>query len=136
MRLNLSQAEFKRRHMGLVWPAAQHGLMAKVKARFKPGRPHHFIKEWRKFRGLTQETLAERVELTPSSISQLESGKQGFTDTTLATLAEALRCEPGDLLIRNPLDPDSIWSVWDSIPESDRPAAIKALTGFVRAKAS
>lgn len=55
---------------------------------------------------MTQEGLAERIGLTAPSISQLETGKQGFTDKSLEAFAEALGCSPGDLLERNPLVPD------------------------------
>ena len=73
----------------------------------KPAHPRFFFREWRKHRGYNQEELAEIVGVTPSTISQLETGKQGFTDSTLVALAEALFCSPGDLLMRNPLDQDA-----------------------------
>ncbi|TPI39285.1 helix-turn-helix transcriptional regulator [Mesorhizobium sp. B3-1-9] len=62
----------------------------------------YFFKEWRKHRGLNQEALADMIGLTASSISQLENGKQGFTDSTLTALAQALDCRPGDLLLWGP----------------------------------
>lgn len=69
----------------------------------KPAPPRHYIKEWRDFRGFTQERLAERVGLTAGAISQLERGLTGYTQPTIEALADALNCEPGDLLDRNPL---------------------------------
>ena len=86
-----------------------------VKARFKRARSRYFFREWRKYRGLTQERLAERVDMTPASISQLETAKQGFSDKTLESLAEALQCSPGDLLMRNPLDQDAAWDLSDQL---------------------
>lgn len=68
----------------------------------KPHRPTYFFRAWRKYRGLTQEQVAERVGMAVSSVSQLETGKQGFTDQTLVDFAHALDCEPGDLLSRDP----------------------------------
>ncbi|MES0218028.1 helix-turn-helix domain-containing protein [Mesorhizobium sp. C280B] len=62
----------------------------------------YFFREWRKHRGLTQEELADKVGLRAPSISQLENGKQGFTDSTLAAIAKALDCRPGDLLLWGP----------------------------------
>lgn len=76
-------------------------MSERVIPRFKE-RPRFYFKEWRKYRGLTQEELAGRIESTASSISQLETGKQGFTDSTLVAIADALNCEPGDLLSANP----------------------------------
>lgn len=68
--------------------------------------------------------MAEIVGVTASTISQLETGKQGFTDSTLVALAEALSCTPGDLLMRNPLDKDAPWSIWESVKKM--PAAQRA----------
>lgn len=65
-------------------------------------RPKNFIRAWRKYRGLTQEALAEAIGVATASISQVETGKQGFSDTTLYALAEALDCTAGDLLTREP----------------------------------
>lgn len=43
-------------------------------------------------RGWTQRQLAEHAELTPSSISQIESGRQELAGATLTRVAEALDC--------------------------------------------
>lgn len=101
----------------------------KVRPNFKPEKPRYFFREWRKHRGYTQEELADIVGVRASSISQLETGKQGFTDTTLMALAEALNCSPGDLLMRNPLDQDAPWSIWDSVKKQpvDQRKAIVAV---------
>lgn len=95
----------------------------------KPAHPRFFFREWRKLRGYNQEELAELVGVTPSTISQLETGKQGFTDSTLTALADALACSPGDLLMRNPLDKDAPWSLWDSVKKTspEQRAAIVAV---------
>lgn len=115
---------------GLNSPWQNPAMTKKVKPNFKPERPRFFFKEWRKHRGYTQETLAEMIGVQASSISQLETGKQGFSDTTLIALAEALKCSPGDLLMRNPLDAEAPWSIWDNIKPEDRPQAIKTLESF------
>lgn len=58
--------------------------------------------------------------MTESSISQLESGKQGFSNGTLKSLSDALMCTPGDLLDRDPLAAkDTPWLVFEGLsPES------------------
>lgn len=65
------------------------------------------IKDWRLFRGLTQEQLAGRLDdgeerLTPTSISRIENGKQGYTQATLEAIARALDVSPADLLVTDP----------------------------------
>lgn len=114
--------------------AQQSFMVAKVKPRFKGAKPRFYFKEWRKFRHLTQEEVAERIGTSTSTISQLETGKQGFTDTTLIALAEALNCGPGDLLMRNPLEDEAPWSIWNNIPQHNRPQAIEILRTFERKK--
>lgn len=64
--------------------------------RMNKGR--NFVREWRKHRKLTQEKLAELTGYTPSSISQLETGMQGYEEATLVRLSAALDCKPGDLI--------------------------------------
>lgn len=103
-----------------------------VISRQKVGRPRYYFREWRKHRNLTQEALASRVGMSTPSISQIETGKQGFTDTTLEALADALQCQPGDLLMRNPSDPQAPWSLWESLTPEQRVTGInllKALKG-------
>jgi len=63
----------------------------------------HFVHEWRKYRGLTQDQLAEMAGLTSGAISQLENGIFAYKQPTLEALAEALECRPGDILSVNPL---------------------------------
>lgn len=88
----------------------------RVKSRLKqPQRRRHFIKEWRKHRGLTQDQLADRVGVATSTISQLETGKQGYSQPTLEAIADALQCEPADLLMRNPQTPDAIWTIFEGL---------------------
>lgn len=95
--------------------------MRKVTSRFKQRGPRHFIREWRKHRGLTLEQLAERVGLTHGAISQLERGETNYTQPTLEAIAEALDCEPADLIMRRPDGPT--WSIWDEVrglPEDEQ----------------
>ncbi len=70
--------------------------------RMNKGR--NFVREWRKHRKLTQEKLAEMTGYTPSSISQLETGAQGYEEATLVRLSEALQCKPGDLISGPPAE--------------------------------
>jgi len=79
-----------------------------------------FFREWRKHRGLTQDQVAERVGTTKTRVSLKESGKEPWDQDYLNALAHALQCEPVDLLIRDPTDPEGIWSVWDQAKPGER----------------
>lgn len=98
-----------------------------VTPRPKKAKRRYYFREWRKHRGLTLQRLADRSGLSAGGLSQLETGKQGFTDTTLEVLADALNCEPGDLLTRNPLDKAAPWSVWETLTPMQREQATEML---------
>jgi transcriptional regulator with XRE-family HTH domain len=57
------------------------------------------VRERRKARGWTQPELAEKAGISTTAVHNLEAGKNGFTDKTLAALAKALECRPADLLL-------------------------------------
>lgn len=109
----------------------------KVQPRFKepPFRPT-FIKQWRKHRDLSQARLGERVGLSEASISQIENGKQGYSQENLEAIADALQCEVVDLLIRNPADPEGIWSLWDRAQPAQRKQILGMIEGFLRTTAA
>jgi len=60
----------------------------------------------------------------------MERGKKGYSQETLEALADALGCEPADLLMRDPTSADPIWSVWDRVPSAKRNDALRVLAAF------
>ena len=98
----------------------------------KPVR--HFIRAWRKHRGYTLEQLAEMVGVTHGALSQLERGDVNYTQPMLEALAEALSCEPADLIMR---DPNSeVWSIYDTLkalPSSERETVERMVKSLRRA---
>lgn len=66
----------------------------------------HFIRQWREFRRRTTYDVAADAGLTGSFISQLENGRSAYTQNSLERIAKALDCQPGQLLMCNPLDPE------------------------------
>lgn len=91
-----------------------------------------YIREWRKFRGLNQTQLAERVELEQGTISRLENGTIAYTQPVLEAIAEALNCAPADLIMRDPTQPGSLWSIWDQIQPIERDQALRVLETFAK----
>lgn len=55
------------------------------------------VRRWRKLRGLSQETLAERAQLHPTYVSGVESGNRNPTIKVVGRIADALDVEPGEL---------------------------------------
>lgn len=96
-------------------------------------RQRLYLKEWRKHRGLTQEQLAGRLSVDRTIISKIERGKLQYNQGFLEAAAEALMCEPADLIVRDPTDPEGIWSIMDSIPDGEKPRALAILKTFAEA---
>ena len=81
----------------------------------KRQRRRTFLKEWRKYRNLTQEKAAERLGIEQATLSRIERGVIPYGQDFLENAAFAYMCEPADLLMRNPLDEDAVWSVADHL---------------------
>lgn len=96
------------------------------------------LKAWRKFRGLTQEELASRVEPQTSkgNIASLEAGTRSMSEKWLRRLATVLGTTPGYLLDYDPADlPHDLLFVWEQVPQQDRERATAAVRVFVQGKA-
>lgn len=111
--------------------------MCMAKQRVRPiAKPRQwrrtFVKEWRQYRGLTQEQLAERVGMSKSNISQLEQARQGYSAEGLEALALALNCEPAHLLMVDPTRDDAMWSIWERAKEGERKMIIELAKTVVK----
>lgn len=120
---------------------ADHSLMVKrpaIRPRgIRPRRNH--IREWRQFRELTLQELADETErialargeqsgLTFSAIGQMERGDSGYSPWSLELLADALHCEPGDFLSRRPdMEIDPIVSMLEDVSPEERQRIVEAI---------
>jgi len=60
-------------------------------------------------RKVRSRDLAAHVGITESNLSLLKSGKvRGIRFATLAAICEYLYCQPGDLLVYDPEEPDAL----------------------------
>ncbi|RUU79984.1 helix-turn-helix domain-containing protein [Mesorhizobium sp. M7A.F.Ca.MR.362.00.0.0] len=98
----------------------------------KERRPvRHYVKEWRVYRDLTQDQLAERVDRSRGLISQIESGTTELTEEMVYALADAFRHTPGDVFRVNPLKEGTVVDITDAL--RGQPADLQAeALGFVR----
>ena len=58
------------------------------------------LREVRKSAGLTQAQLAKKAGMAQGEISRIESSATMISLDVLDRLCRALKCEPGDLLVR------------------------------------
>jgi transcriptional regulator with XRE-family HTH domain len=66
-----------------------------------------FLKQWRIYRQMTLEQVGKLTHYDHSNIQRLETGQIPYNQDHLELLAGIYRCEPIDLISRNPLtDPD------------------------------
>ena len=86
----------------------------------KSKRRHTYLREWRKHRNKTLVQVAEMLNITHGQLSRIERGDSPYNQTLLEMLAEIYGCEPVDMLIRNPSEPQSIWSIWDQAKPGER----------------
>lgn len=59
------------------------------------------IKRLRSKLGLTQDALAERVQISPKYLSNIERGRENPTLDTLLRLAKSLKVEPWEVFLLN-----------------------------------
>lgn len=64
------------------------------------------IKELRKLRHLSQEQLAEKIDINQNALSYIETGENFFSAETLEKLISALDVEPSELFEVNHLQKD------------------------------
>ena len=104
----------------------------KARKRKVTSRRRHFIAEWRRHRQLSQDRLAERIGISKATLSRIENRLIPYNQDFLETCAQALQCEPADLIMRDPGTPDLIWSVWETVPPAERSRATEVLKAFAR----
>jgi len=76
-------------------------------------------------RGLVLEVGEPRERL-------LERGQRGYTQETLEAVASALQTDVASLLMRDPTDPDAIWSIWDQAKPSQRRQIVEIAKTLVK----
>lgn len=97
-----------------------------------------FLKEWRDHAGLTQERAASRIGeatgegLSHSQLSRIERGEQPYSQAILEAAADAYGTDPASLLMRNPKDPDAIWSIWDQALPGERLIILDTAQAVIR----
>jgi transcriptional regulator with XRE-family HTH domain len=104
----------------------------------KPARRPTYIRAWRKHRGLTLSKLAERLKvelelrISEGQLSRIERGETPYSQDILEALAAVMRCEPADLIMRDPTQPDALWRLLDGLEPVQRQQAIEVIKALQR----
>jgi len=69
---------------------------------------------------MTQEQAAEPLNMDATNLGKIERGLVPYDQRLLESAAELYGCEPADLIMRNPSDPEGIWSVWERAKQGQR----------------
>lgn len=88
-----------------------------------------FLREWREFRNLSQEAAASRLNISRTLLSKIERAKSPYTQSFMENAADAYGCEVADLIVRNPLDSNAIWSIQEQMLKAS-PADQKQIIDF------
>jgi len=96
-----------------------------------PDGDRNYLREWRQFKKLTQEQLADKVGTTKAVISLLETEQRPLSSKWLRKLAEALGTTPGRILDVDPTEVSAeVLDIWDHIGTADRRRAVNILREF------
>lgn len=115
----------------------------KVVSRLRPMYQPTKIKQWREYRGLTQDQLAEKVGeylaerdlasgYTYATIGRLENGKVRYTQTVMEAIADALRTDVPSLIVRDPRETEDFMELMDRASPDQRRTFTDMIRGVVK----
>ena len=88
----------------------------------------NYLRQWREFRGLSQDDLAAAIDTTKSVVSLLENEKRPLSSKWLRRIAEALNTRPGYILDHDPHEVDKdIFELWSRLSDAERGQAANVL---------
>jgi transcriptional regulator with XRE-family HTH domain len=80
----------------------------------------HYIREWRKKRGLTQGALADAMAVDRTLVNKVETGAHRYNQDFLEGAATVLGCSTAELLVRNPADTYGFWAEYDRLSATEQ----------------
>lgn len=84
---------------------------------------------------MTLEQAAAELNITAGALSQHERGETNYGRNLLEALAALYGCQPGDLIMRNPLDTEAVWSLWDQAKKGQRDQIVSMMKIIIGDKA-
>lgn len=104
------------------------------------GNRDTYLAAWRRFRGLTQAQVLDRLAefddpllpLTAASLSRLENNKQPYSQRILEALADVYDTDPGALLTHDPFKEGKVLDLLHRLPPRDLVQAEAMLEAMAR----
>jgi len=97
--------------------------------------PNHYIREWRRHRGLTQAQLADAIAVHRGHLNKIECGRRYHARPVVEAIAARLDCEPNDLIRRHPSHTSELETLFRSLSAEERSRALDLLkTDFARSR--
>jgi transcriptional regulator with XRE-family HTH domain len=93
----------------------------------------HYLREWRKHRGLTQAALAAAMGIDRTLICKTETYKLRYNQDLLEAAARVLQCTPAELLVRDPNDPHGLWAELERMTAEEQATAGRMLRALRQA---
>lgn len=81
---------------------------------------------------MSLDALASRVPMDKGNLSKVERGLLPYNQDMLEHLADALGTDPASLLMRDPSDPEGMWSIWDQAKPGERRQIAEVAKALVR----
>jgi transcriptional regulator with XRE-family HTH domain len=120
---------------GTFYPMAIKCAMPKKLQPLKRQLRRTFLREWRLYRGLTQEQAAERIGLDHSTLGRIERRLVPYSQGMLEAAAEAYSCEPWDLLNVDPTKAGEVVDLTRILKDRD-PKVIAEIIGYAKGRIS
>ena len=87
----------------------------------------HYITEWRKWRRMKKIELAEKLNLSCTTLYRIETGRQECNLEFLRACAEALTCTPAALVGWPPGDAHALHTICAGLKGDDLARALRVL---------
>jgi hypothetical protein len=65
--------------------------------------------------------------MTGQNLGKVERGVVSYNQVLLENMAIELRCSPADLIMRDPADPEGLWSILEGLAPTERTQAVRLI---------
>ncbi len=103
-------------------------MVTRIRKGARPGRL--FIKEWMDYRGLSDTTVANRLEVARETVYRWRTQQHRLNPTKLAQLASALDCDPRDFW--QPPSSPSLDAIMKRAPDDLKATAADILRSLIK----